>query len=231
MNFTKAKKLIKDDFLNVKKELMKTYQIERIENSCTLEYLKQIHKISYAMCLWKVYLQENHKDEVEVRAISEIFSTYIQILHTIPLSDIKILKILERSIIENFLKLMKNRHRIEEQKIEELFERLLHLNQTREYTDAITTIKSFYKICSDFVHSTKEESCSLIDGVKKYSQKNNHKSHVAVSELHILGKYINCILILIYSDLFSEKMNRVNRQILMLSLDKKHKGLIDNLFY
>lgn len=221
---------IKEDFLKVEEEIKMIDYNVIINEKVTLN-LKHIHKITYTMCIWKAFLSESKYDEKIKISISEIFSTYIQILYIIPLKDVKILKLLERNIIDNFIKIMKIRNKITERETEEVFDKIMSLNGDKEYTDSIVLIKRFYKDSSNYVHSTNEENCSLIDGVKRYVTTGNSDLDNIVTDLFRLGKCINYILILIFSDIYSQQMNRINRDILLQSVDNSKKAKISSIFY
>lgn len=221
---------IKDDFIKVEKEI-KSINYNKIINDRISLNLKHIHKVTYAMCIWKAFLSESEYDEKIKISISEIFSTYIQILHIIPLGDIKIIKLLERNIIDNFIKIMKIRNEINSREVDEVFNKMIDLNKDKEYRNSTLLIKQFYKECSNYIHSTNEENCSLIDGIKRYISITDTNLDKNISELFRLGKCMNFILILIFSDIYSEKMNRVSRDILLQSIDMRERGKISSIFY
>lgn len=225
-----GKSKIREDFYNVEKEIRSINYNELIDDRLILN-LKHIHKISYSMCMWKAFLEiSDYNDNIKL-FVSEIFSTYIQIIYIMPLKDLKVIKFLERNIIDNFIKIMKIMNNIDERETDIIFNKIISLNNDKEYKNMVILIKSFYKKSSNYIHSTDKSNCSLIDSIKMYKQNSNYILDETINELFKLGKYINFIFILTFSDIYSSHMNRVNRSILMQSLDKRQREKIMDLFY
>ncbi len=221
-----AKLKIKEDFNNMN-EFLKNISYANLIDSDICVYIKSIHKISYAMCRWKAFLNEEYEDY----SIDEIFSNFIEILYIIPLQDIKILKFLTRNIIDNFRRHIKNSLGVSGNNFDDFVSKMKDIYHIEEYQDSINKIYNIYKDSSNFIHSTNKTNCNLIDGLKNYSVVSESELRRCIDDIFCLGKSINFILILIHKDIYMNKFGRGNREIILCSLDRKRINKIKELLH
>ena len=98
-----GKKKIEEDFNSIKAELNKINYKSLLTDEAILN-IKKVHKVSYGICIWRIYLNENNDLNIMQYALDEIFSTYVQAIYMIPFNDNKILNFLARNIIDNLMK-------------------------------------------------------------------------------------------------------------------------------
>lgn len=190
-------------------------------------YLKKIHKIAYSICKWKVFLDEKYHDY----SIDEIFSDFIEIIYIVPLKDIKILMFLIRNIIDNFRRLIKNTIGISGNDFDAFINNMNSKSEGKEYKKSIATVSRLYKETSNYIHSTFENKCSLIDGIKNFEVKDKSKIEKIIDDICELGKSINFIFVLVYTDIFTKDFGRYNREIILNGLDKTRIKIIKKLLY
>ncbi|WP_105176836.1 hypothetical protein [Clostridium cagae] len=221
-----AKIKVKEDFKKISVVIKDVSYKNLIDNDIEL-LIKQIHKVSYSICKWKIFISEEYNDY----SIDEIFSDFIEILYIIPIKDTKILMFLTRNIIDNFRRLVKNTFGVMSNDFDNFIIDMKNKSQIKEFKESVDTISRVYKESSKYIHSTCKNKCNLTDGLKNYVLKNNIKIKKCTNDILELGKSINFIFILIYTQIYVEKFGMLNREIVLNALDNTRAKKIKELLH
>lgn len=200
-----AKKEIQEDF-NEMYELLLNYDYKsRIADEIIKDYLKSIHKASYIFCIWKVNFK---KVGINYTFIDEIVSTFVQIIYTTAYRDIKILYMLYRNIIDNFIKICKDKMEISTKYTLEAFEIILDKEQVKNnelLSDSYRKILNLYKNSCGYVHSQDEKYMIFNECIKNYNQDNDEELKKSVKEFYNLIKNINYIFIFLFPEIYDKE--------------------------
>lgn len=221
-----SKNKIIEDFNNVSNFIKGISYSNLIDDEIELQ-LKLIHKIAYAICRWKIFLNEKYDDY----SIDEIFSDFIEVLYITPLKDTKILMFLIRNIIDNFRRYIKNTQGIMGTDFDDFIVNLKNISAIKEYKDSVDIVSRMYKESSNVIHSTYKNRCNLIDGLNRWTTKDNVEMKKCVDDIYNLGKSIIFIFVLIYRDVYVDKFGRTNREIILNVLDKKRSNKVRELLH
>jgi len=209
-----AKREIQSDFDEMYKLLMEYDYKARISDELIKEYLKSIHKASYIFCIWKINFE---KVSLDYTYIDEIVSTFIQIIYTTVYRDVKILYMLYRNIIDNFIKVCKDRLSITCKYTLEAFEIILdkdEIKDNRILDDSFRKILNLYKVSCGYVHSQDEKFLSFNEGIKNYNLNNKEDLKRSVKEFYNLIKNINYIFIFLYEEIYDKEFTPEEKQLI-----------------
>ncbi len=198
-----VKRIIQEDFQKMYTHLTEyNYSAILMEHEMSLE-LKHIHKAAYIFYLWKIELNKNGTNSEH---LNEIISTFTQIIYVSIYKDIKILFMLYRNIIDNFIKLIREYFTLDSNLYTlEIFQNVMEHSSTKRYlilAQAYNRILHVYKIGCGYVHSTEEKFLSLHENLRFYLEGENREFKKCIKTFCDLIKSINYILIYYYQDIY-----------------------------
>lgn len=221
----KSKRIVQQDFKRMYKYLMEYDYIRDLKNESILLGLKQVHRASYIFLLWRMHLK-NNKINYD-NTLEEIASTIVQVIHILVYRDVKILYMLYRNIIDNFVKYSRNYLKLAPETYTlQVFEKILDepkIKNNHILYSSYTNILNIYKFCCGYVHSTRHEFLSLSKGLIDYircDERKEKKFKKCVNDFILLLKNINYIFICYYSDIY-ENFSIEERQIINWFCDKE----------
>ncbi|SDL09194.1 hypothetical protein [Natronincola ferrireducens] len=209
-----AKKEIQEDFAQVHDFLLNYDYKEKISDPLIEGYLKSIHKASYIFYIWKINFQ---KEGIDYNNLDEIVSTFIQIIYTTVYKDVKILYMLYRNIIDNFIKICKKEWKIDSQYTLQSFEDILKIEDVKNNSvldGSFRKILHLYKESCGYVHSQGEKFMSFNEGIRNYNIDNYKALNKSVTDFCNLIKYINYIFIFMFEDIYEEKFVPEEKQLI-----------------
>lgn len=227
----KAKKAIQHDYEKIHSYLLEYNYKAIIEDDELKLRLKQIHKAAYIFYIWKIGLRENG---ITNNYIEEIISTFIQIIYVSIYKDVKILYMLYRNIIDNFIKVCRSFHGIDDYRYTlQVIEEIINLPLVASNTVLINSYRSIlnlYKICCGYVHTTREEYFSMHDSVRGYSTAKGVDFIKCVNDFYNLIKCINYILMIYHKNVY-EHMRPEEKSLVNYFCNKKELKKIYSYFY
>jgi len=227
----KIKEIIQEDFDKMYEYLLEYDYKANVSNNETWNELRHLHKAAYIFFLWKIELNKN---DIKYPFLDEIISTMIQIIYISIYRDVKILYMLYRNTIDNFIKISKKYHNIEGNKYTvQIFEDIFSTQFVKENSvlkNSFEGILSLYKTSCGYVHSTDKKFFSLNYSVRNYNNSNTNEFKKCTNDFYSLMKNFNNILIIYNRDIY-ENLSLNEKRLINWFCNKKDLKKIYKYFY
>lgn len=183
-----------------------------VMENATRDFLRQIHKAAYIFDIWRIGLEKANKNNV---SIDEIFSSFVQIMYICVLKDDKILYMLYRNVIDNLIKVCKERYLVTNSFTIDALIDLQKINKDNEITSkAFESILTLYKISCGYVHSTEEKYLKLDTCLKEYGSLELSIFDQCNKHFCTLAKNINYIFLFMYDEVYEMQLNPKEKQLI-----------------